>query len=77
MSLAFEIKCTSLKEKQPAMTPPKDDPGLQPDAVPAEVLNALGRLVRETRFGSIEIVIHEGRVTQIERREKLRFSQLA
>jgi hypothetical protein len=25
------------------------------------------------RFGSIEIVIHEGKVVQIERREKLRF----
>jgi hypothetical protein len=26
-------------------------------------------------FGSIEIVLHEGRVTQIEKREKLRFTQ--
>jgi hypothetical protein len=31
--------------------------------------------VRETRFGSIEIVVHEGRVTQIERREKMRIAQ--
>jgi len=28
-------------------------------------------------FGSIEIVLHEGRVTQIEKREKFRFSQSA
>jgi hypothetical protein len=38
------------------------------------VIGALVRLVRETRFGSIEIVVHEGRVTQIERREKVRFA---
>jgi hypothetical protein len=44
------------------------------DVVPAEVLGALVRLVRETRFGSIEIVVHEGRITQIERREKVRFT---
>jgi len=43
------------------------------DALPQEVLDTLARLVRDTRFGSIEITVHEGRVTQIERREKLRF----
>ena len=37
-------------------------------------LGALARLVRETRFGSIEIVVHEGRITQIERRERVRFA---
>ena len=30
--------------------------------------------VRGTRFGSVEVVIHEGRVVQIERREKVRFA---
>jgi hypothetical protein len=44
------------------------------ETIPAEVIGALVRLVRETRFGSIEIVVHEGRVTQIERREKVRFA---
>jgi hypothetical protein len=44
-----------------------------PSVIPTEVLDALTRLVRELRFGSIEIVVHEGRITQIERREKLRF----
>jgi len=42
-------------------------------AIPAAVLGALLRLLREVRFGSIEIVVHEGRITQIERREKVRF----
>ena len=33
------------------------------------------RSLREIRFGSIEIVIHDGRVVQIERREKLRLDR--
>ena len=47
------------------------------EVVPREVLDALARLVREVRFGSIEIVVHEGRITQIERREKVRFAPSA
>jgi hypothetical protein len=42
--------------------------------VPEEVMGTLIRLIREVRFGSIEIVVHEGRITQIERREKVRFT---
>ncbi len=30
-------------------------------------------ILQEIRFGSIEIIIHEGKVVQIERKEKLRF----
>jgi hypothetical protein len=45
-----------------------------PVGVPPEVLATLTRLLREVRYGSIEIVVHEGRVTQIERREKVRFA---
>jgi len=41
--------------------------------LPDEVLGTLIRLLREVRFGSIEIVVHGGRITQIERREKVRF----
>jgi len=52
------------------------DNGSSP-GIPTEVLEALTRLVRELRFGSIEIVVHEGRITQIERREKLRFGSTA
>ena len=45
------------------------------DVLPEEILSTLARLVRELRFGSIEIIVHDGRITQIERREKLRFGQ--
>jgi hypothetical protein len=38
------------------------------------ILNAVEELQRGSGFGSVEIVLHEGRVTQIEKREKLRFN---
>jgi hypothetical protein len=40
-----------------------------------EILRAVQALKNGSGFGSIEIVIHEGRVTQIEKREKLRLQQ--
>jgi hypothetical protein len=47
------------------------------EIVPHEVLEALARLLREVRFGSIELIVHEGRITHIERREKVRFAPAA
>ena len=45
----------------------------------AEVLNALVEKVLHAvagiRFGSVELVIHEGRVVQIERRERVRLER--
>jgi len=41
-----------------------------PDLV-QQVLRAL----RGIRYGSIELVVHDGRVVQIERKEKLRFER--
>lgn len=43
--------------------------------VAQEILRAVEELKQGSGFGSVEIVLHEGRVTQIEKREKLRFSQ--
>ena len=43
--------------------------GRPADDAEAEIL----RIVRSLRFGSVEIQIHEGRVVQIERRERQRF----
>ncbi len=37
------------------------------------VLDEIIRAVEALRFGAIEITVHDGRVTQIERREKIRF----
>ena len=43
--------------------------------VSQNILRAIEELKKGSGFGSIEIVLHEGRVTQIEKREKLRFTQ--
>jgi hypothetical protein len=41
------------------------------------LLEAVGRAIasikQQSGYGSIEITVHDGRVTQIERREKVRF----
>ena len=39
----------------------------------AEVL----RTLREIRFGSVEIIIHDAQVVQVERKEKVRFEAKA
>jgi hypothetical protein len=49
---------------------PTAPPVSEPDPTTAVVLSSLEGL----RFGSIEITIHEGRIVQIERREKQRLS---
>jgi len=41
----------------------------------SEIIQEILRAIEQLRFGSIEITVHEGRVTQIERREKVRFNQ--
>jgi len=40
-----------------------------------EVLREILRSIRSVRYGSIEVVIHEARVVQIERKEKIRFER--
>ena len=38
-----------------------------------EIVDQIASILQGIRFGSIEIVIHDGKVVQIERKEKLRF----
>jgi hypothetical protein len=48
----------------------------EPDAVlplPPALLQELRQALRSIRYGTIELVIHNGRVVQLERREKVRF----
>jgi hypothetical protein len=40
-----------------------------------EIIRAVEDLKHGTGFGSIEVIVHEGRVTQIEKRERQRFNQ--
>lgn len=38
-------------------------------------LRHIAEAARNIRYGSIEVVIHEGRIVQIERREKIRIDR--
>jgi hypothetical protein len=38
-----------------------------------EVEDAILRSLQGIRYGSVEIIVHESRIVQIERKEKLRF----
>ncbi len=42
-----------------------------------EVVQEILSAIESLRYGSVEIVVHDGRVTQIEKREKVRFGQEA
>jgi hypothetical protein len=41
----------------------------------ADIADQIVIALRGIRFGSVEIIIHESKVVQIERREKLRFDR--
>ncbi len=43
-------------------------------AVDQEIARQVLAAIKAIRFGSVEIVIHDSTVVQIERREKVRFS---
>ncbi len=43
--------------------------------VDEEILRIVEELKQGSGFGSVEVLLHEGRVTQIEKREKIRFTQ--
>ena len=54
--------------------PQSADPagGLGPTPLPPGLLHELILALRSIRYGAIELVIHDGRVVQLEKREKVR-----
>jgi hypothetical protein len=42
---------------------------------PPHVLERITQAIQGVRFGSVEVVIQDGRVIQIERKEKFRFDR--
>ena len=50
---------------------------LQPETDPAdEILRRIASAISGVRFGSVEVVIQDSRVVQIERKEKFRFDKI-
>jgi hypothetical protein len=58
----------AVRGDDPRIPTPEDDLDLPP-----AILRALRDALRGIRFGAVELVIHDGRVAQLERREKVRF----
>jgi hypothetical protein len=48
--------------------------GSEPTSLPPGLLHELILALRSIRFGAIELVIHDGRVVQLEKREKVRLA---
>jgi hypothetical protein len=53
---------------------PQKSDGSEIQVIPPELLQELLQALDTIRFGSIELVIHDGRVVQLEKREKVRLS---
>ncbi|MCW5627186.1 MAG: YezD family protein [Burkholderiales bacterium] len=60
---------TDCRRTSVATEPLQTEDGLDPD-----VMRELSRQLRGLRFGSVEIIVHDGAITQIERREKVRLT---
>lgn len=48
--------------------------GSEPTSLPPGLLHELILALRSIRYGAIELVIHDGRVVQLEKREKVRLA---
>ncbi|MFZ0659277.1 MAG: YezD family protein [Candidatus Binataceae bacterium] len=42
---------------------------------PSDVLERISQAIQGVRFGSVEVVIQDGKIIQIERKEKFRFDR--
>jgi hypothetical protein len=56
-----------------AMPAPNQAGPDDPLRLPPALLSELRQALQSIRYGAIELVIHEGRVVQLERHEKVRF----
>lgn len=58
--------------------PPSDDPADdKEDTATVEIVREIVRAVRNVRYGSVEVIIQNSKVVQIERKEKFRFDKPA
>jgi len=50
------------------------DQALTPGVVDGRVLDEVAKALTGLRYGSVEITVHDGKVTQIEAKKKIRLS---
>ncbi len=44
-----------------------------PPKLPSAVIERIAAVIAEVKYGTVEITIHDGRVVQIQRKERFRF----
>jgi len=54
-------------------TPARPDRGDAPPESDSDVDRRILQAVRSLDYGSVEVIVHDSRIVQIERREKVRF----
>jgi hypothetical protein len=50
-------------------------PDIAGKRIPVEIRQQILRAIANIEYGSVEVIVHDGRVMQIESREKIRVSQ--
>ncbi|MDR0536287.1 MAG: YezD family protein [Puniceicoccales bacterium] len=68
-----EEKSPPAKTSPPAGAGGGANPASAGEQIPESWLEHVRRRVAATRFGAVQIVIHDGKVTQVEQTEKIRF----
>lgn len=64
----------TLSRPAPQSPPPKSPPP-KPQPLAGDPERELLRAVREMDFGTVEVTVHQSRIVQITRSEKVRFDQ--
>jgi hypothetical protein len=59
------------------MKAPQNENGIASQSGSEEWLKVVQRQVRSLRFGVVQVVVHDSRVVQIEKTEKIRFESPA
>jgi hypothetical protein len=57
------------------MDAPEQHPNEFVDEMRRHLMQNILRAIQEIRYGSVEIIIHDSKVVQIERREKIRIER--
>ncbi|MBA4723199.1 MAG: YezD family protein [Alcanivorax sp.] len=53
----------------------RPDTHRNPASEEVDLATLVTSLIKDLRFGAVEITVHEGRVVQVERKEKYRFDK--
>ena len=73
----MRLRDSTLKNQKFSMSTHPEKTGTTPTPEEQEWLEVVRRKVAALRFGSVQVTVHDGRVTQVESIEKTRFAPKA